>query len=190
MLRKFPQIDRRGMLFSLLFLAFVFALIFSLNMARGLNHDEQQFVTSGALLARSNLLPYQDYAYFHTPYLTYIYGFLFRDTTYYLLTACLFSILCSFGLLVTLYTLSLRLLRTESPLVRYALATGGTLLLLAAPIFTYTSGRAWNHDLPVLLLVWAWLAAFYGLQAGRPVFWQMISGALLGACRRGHVYRL
>ena len=48
MQRKSPQIDTRGMLFSLLFLAFVFALIFSLNMTRGLNHDEQQFVASGA----------------------------------------------------------------------------------------------------------------------------------------------
>jgi len=180
MRHKFPPIERRGTLFSLLFLAFVFALIFSLNMQRGLNHDEQQFVASGVLLARTQLLPYQDYAYFHTPYLTYIYGFLFRGTTYYLLTARLFSILCSFGLLATIYTVAIRLLRTEAPLIRHALAAGSTLLLLAAPIFTYTSGRAWNHDLPVLLLVWALLAAIDGLQPARPAFWLAISGALLG----------
>lgn len=180
MFRKPFPIDARGMLFSLLFLAFVFALIFSLNMQRGLNHDEQQFVASGALLARANLLPYEDYAYFHTPYLTYVYGFLFRGTTYYLLTARLFSILCSFGLIITLYTVSLRLLRTESSFVRYALTTSSILLFLAAPIFIYTSGRAWNHDLPVLLLVWAWLISLYGRIHAKPALWQMISGILLG----------
>jgi hypothetical protein len=27
--------------------------------------------------------------------------------------------------------------------------------LLATPVFFYTSGRAWNHDLPMLLLLLA-----------------------------------
>jgi hypothetical protein len=46
-------------------LVVLFALLFGLNMRRGLNHDEHQFVGSAVLLARAGLLPYADFAYFH-----------------------------------------------------------------------------------------------------------------------------
>jgi hypothetical protein len=50
-----------------LVLIVLFALLFGLNMRRGLNHDEHQFVGSAVLLARDGLLPYADFAYFHVP---------------------------------------------------------------------------------------------------------------------------
>ena len=47
---------------GLVLLAAAFVLLWGLNMRRGLNHDEHQFVASGALLARAGLLPYRDFA--------------------------------------------------------------------------------------------------------------------------------
>jgi hypothetical protein len=47
-------------------------LLWGLNMRRGLNHDEHQFVASGALLARNGLLPYRDFVYFHVPLLSLV----------------------------------------------------------------------------------------------------------------------
>ena len=42
-------------------LAIVFVLLLGLNMRRGLNHDEHQFVASAALIARQDMLPYRDF---------------------------------------------------------------------------------------------------------------------------------
>ena len=64
------------------FLLVVFVLLFHLSMQHGVNHDEHQFVASGALLTRNGLLPYLDYAYFHAPYLVFIYAALFSFSPY------------------------------------------------------------------------------------------------------------
>ena len=54
-----------------LVLALLLVLVWGLNMRRGLNHDEHQFVASGALIARDGLLPYRDFPYFHVPTLSF-----------------------------------------------------------------------------------------------------------------------
>ena len=58
-------------------------------------------------------------------------------------------------------------LRQERFLTKMAAAAGLALLLIGSPTFLYTSGRAWNHDLPMLLTVaafglvtrWRWVGA-------------------------------
>ena len=48
------------------------------------------------------------------------------------------------------------------------------------PFFTYTTGRAWNHDLPVLLTLLASIFYFYGARQENTAKWLFFSGALLG----------
>jgi len=143
---------------SVLFLLVIFLLLLGVNMRRGLNHDEYQFVASGKLLA-SGLLPYQEYPYFHVPGLSLIYAGLFRLSDRLLLSARLFSVICAWMMNGLLFAMTLAALRGERLWVRLAAAIGVVLLLVGSPIFLYTSGRAWNHDLPMLLT----LVAFGGL---------------------------
>src|SRR3954470_9477005 len=56
----------------------VFTVMLARAMSKPLDHDEHQFIASGALLARRGLLPYRDYPYFHMPYLAGAYALLFR----------------------------------------------------------------------------------------------------------------
>ncbi|MHC4359168.1 MAG: hypothetical protein ACYSTQ_10270, partial [Planctomycetota bacterium] len=65
-----------------IFFTAVFVLLFSLSMQKGLAHDEDQFIASGALLAKELILPYKDYPYFHMPNLVFVYGMLFKYSDY------------------------------------------------------------------------------------------------------------
>ncbi|MCE7981001.1 MAG: hypothetical protein DYG89_07390 [Caldilinea sp. CFX5] len=143
---------------STLFLLAILLLLVGVNMRRGLNHDEYQFVASGQLIATTGLLPYQDFPYFHVPGLSLIYAILFQFSSQLLLSARLFSVVCGWLLVALLWVMTVVELRRERPAIRIGAAVGLALLLIGSPLFIYTSGRAWNHDLPMLLTVGAfWL---------------------------------
>ncbi|MEM7536099.1 MAG: hypothetical protein AAF639_28210 [Chloroflexota bacterium] len=149
------------------------ALILGLNMRRGLNHDEHQFIASAALMARDGLSPYADFPYFHVPLLSIIYAWLFQFSDHLLLTTRLFSIACSWLGLWVLFDIvrcqplpgrilpinqEFRLNPSWKKPIILLTAISATFLLFTNPLFIYTSGRAWNHDLPVLLTLMAcWL---------------------------------
>src|SRR5829696_8613130 len=92
---------------AVIFLGAALVLVWGLNMRRGLNHDEHQFVASAALIARNGLLPYRDFPYFHVPTLSFLYTLLFGATDYLLLSARSFSILCSWLTLVLIFAAAL-----------------------------------------------------------------------------------
>jgi 4-amino-4-deoxy-L-arabinose transferase-like glycosyltransferase len=142
-------------LVAVLFFAVLFLVLVSTNMQKELSHDEHMYIAAGSLLARDSLLPYRDYPFFQAPNLELIYAVIFRSTDRLLLAARLFNTTCSIlSLGVLFYTASI-LFRTMQPLVRFGISAGSALLLASNPIFVYTSGLAWNHDLPVLLVLLA-----------------------------------
>jgi len=155
---------------------FVAALVAMLGFALGapLDHDEHQFIASAALLARDGLLPYRDFAYFHTPNLVGIYALLFQATDHLLLAARLFSTLCAWAMGIVLFAIALR--RTSS----VALALGIAALFLANPVIDYTFPKAWNHMLPTLLLLLAFVSQCRGARGG-PAGWFFASGFLIAA---------
>ncbi len=173
---------------ALLLFAGVVLLLWGLNMRRGLNHDEHQFVASAALIAREGLLPYRDFAYFHVPTLSLIYAFLFQFTPYLLLAARSFSVVCSGLLLALLLLVAFAWLPNFSPGQRLLSGFVAVALLIAAPSFIHASGRAWNHDLPVLLTAAAACLQGWWLAKSRlpaPFIspsprWLVIAGLLLG----------
>ena len=154
-------------------------VLFAMSMSKHLDHDEHQFVAPGALLARAGLLPYRDYPYFHVPYLLFLYAALDRVTSHLLLAARVTSVAGGTAILMSLFAVAYRAFARLGRRAAWAagLVAGGA--LLTNPVFTATSGRAWNHDLPTLLLLLATFALWRGTERGRRG-WLAAAGVLLG----------
>lgn len=162
--------------------AFILALIFvSLGagcLARQFNHDEGQFVASGVLLARAGLLPYIHYPYFHLPNLVFVYAALFATNDFLLLTARSFNVVCAWLLLLLIYGMIASAFRSLGE-KRWTVAIAFTLFFALHPIFRFTAGRAWNHDLPMLTSVAALAMLLRGVEPNGARGWMPASGAML-----------
>lgn len=137
-------------------------LVFSRTMQRGLDHDEHQFIASATAWSRAGLLPYRDFAHFHMPYLVFLYGVLDDLFGRPFLTARLVSVVAAWGSMLLLHLAVLRSVETTRPWARHALACTAALLLLFNPLFTYTSGIAWNHDIALLLALGSFMLVTRG----------------------------
>ena len=163
------------------FLAAVLLLLFGRSMDRGLNHDEHQFVASAVLIARDGLTPYLDFPYFHLPALSFLYAMVFQWFDTYLMAARWVSIASSWLMLVLLLTMALVWLRNIRPYRRLLVGILIVLLVMANPRFIHASGRAWNHDLPVLLaMAAACIHVFWLSSKGRPAALLLAPGILMG----------
>ncbi len=127
------------------FLAVVLVFLFLSAMGRNLNHDEHQFIAPAAVVAFDGLQPYRDFPLFHLPNLVFLYAALFRVFDHPFLVARIFSVLCAFATVVLIFR--------ESP--RRIVGIAAVLLLVLDPLFSFTSGRAWNHDSTALLVILA-----------------------------------
>jgi 4-amino-4-deoxy-L-arabinose transferase-like glycosyltransferase len=158
-------------------------LLWGLNMRRGLNHDEHQFVAAAVLMAREGLTPYVDFPYFHLPLLSQLYALVIPLAESLLLSARTISILSAWATLAILLWLGYDVLAGQRPWLRLLHGAAGAVLLAFTPLFVYTSGRAWNHDLPVLLSVIATilLLTYMDQAGGRSACWRvLLAGLLLG----------
>ncbi len=158
----------------------LFILLLGVNMRRGLNHDEHQFVASSTLLARDALLPYADFAYFHVPLLSLAYAIVYQFTQELLLSARLVSVFFSWLTLGLIFFAAYRRRVAERLRIRLLFAMMAALWLMSLPIFSYTSGRAWNHDVPVFLMLLAFFIHSDALIERRSPFWLGASGLLMG----------
>src|SRR6478672_5539385 len=109
-------------LFTGLFLACMFGLLFTLSMHRRMSHDEHQFIASAVLVAREQLAPYRDFAYFHVPNQTYLWALFYHFTDYYLLVARAFCAVCGWLILVVIFVVVMQLWQGYPNRVRLALA--------------------------------------------------------------------
>lgn len=170
------------------FLLLVLALLLGLNMRRGLNHDEHQFVGSGVLMARYGLYPYAGFAYFHVPAQTYLYALIFGVADRFLLAARLVSVAAGWLTLAVIFSIAVKYAPSVRPWARAGYGAAAAVLLLATPLFVHTSGRAWNHDLPVLLTLIAFVCQLRALENGERAsprrvplsFWIVVAGILVG----------
>lgn len=153
--------------------------VFGLAMTRGLSHDEHQHIAAGMLWGREGLLPYRDFPLFHTPYLTFLYGALFRLTSYPLLVAREFSALCATSLVALVGTMAHAIFRPRGEALAWRMALGTTVLCLASDLFTQGAGRAWNLEPALLLAVGSFLSLERGLRSERRG-WLALAGGLLG----------
>jgi hypothetical protein len=130
------------------------ALLFSRGMVRSLNHDEHQFLAPGALLSREGLLPYRDYPLFHLPNLVFAYAAMDRLTGDPILGPKLLSFLASWLGAGIILWVALRYTQ-GSAWVRLTVGASLLVLLHFDPLFLYTAGKTWNHEVPALLLLLA-----------------------------------
>lgn len=161
-------------------LAICSLLLLALGMHQPMDHDEHQFVASGAVLVRNGLLPYRDYPYFHTPQLIFVYALLFCWTKHLLLAARLVSVAGAAGSTVFIFLWTHRRLNHWPAGARFTAAALAALVFISNPIVTYTTGKAWNHDLPILLTLLAFGAACRAATSRRYLLWASISGLMIG----------
>lgn len=155
------------------FLACVLVLVLAKAVTSGVNHDEHQFIAPGALLADRGLLPYRDYPLFHLPNLSLVFAGLDWLTGQRLLAARLFNALCAFGTVAVVFVWSWRLLG------RVWIAVGIASLLVTCSLFIETTGKAWNHDLPVFAVLLGLACLVKGRRAGA-MAWLFAGGACVG----------
>lgn len=151
----------------------------AIALSRGLNVDEHQFVASGALLARGGFLPYRDYPFFHTPYLTFVYALLFRATGFLLLSARLFSVLCAWVGLVLISRCVWRNLSGQLVTSRTFITASAAILFFSNPVVRYSCWRAWNHPLSTLFATVALLCLWLALGQRNSARWCFAGGLLL-----------
>ncbi len=165
-----------------LVVALAFLLLLSRAVHREMDHDEHLFVASAALLADHGLLPYRDYPYVHMPNLVFVNAGIFRLTDHRFLAARVLSVACAAVTVGLLFTAATGTLGAWSSARRLTVGAAAVVLLVANPLFIYTSGRAWNHDLPTLLTMLAVLVHLAAL--GAPARVRILfaaSGFLIGA---------
>jgi 4-amino-4-deoxy-L-arabinose transferase-like glycosyltransferase len=89
------------------------------------------------------------------PNLALAYGALFRVTDHLLLAARLLNTVFATLMLGAIFYYATSLLSNAGNVVRWSVGAGSVLLIVFNPLFIFTSGLAWNHDLPVLLTLLA-----------------------------------
>lgn len=164
---------------SLAFLLFTATMIFNLAAGKPLDHDEHQFVAGAALVGSQQLLPYRDFPYFHMPYLLYVYATAFRFSDHYLLTARLLNALAAWAIILLVFFIAWRA-NSGDRQEQWIFASMMSLLLMANPLFTIAAGLAWNHDLPLLLTLLAFLLHGSGVKKGDGWWKSIMAGVLLG----------
>jgi 4-amino-4-deoxy-L-arabinose transferase-like glycosyltransferase len=165
---------------AVLLLALLFLLLLGLNMGRELNHDEHQFIAGAALIARNGLTPYQDFAFFHVPLQIYLYALLYTLFDTLLLSSRLLSVFFGWLTVVLVFAYAWQRERTSVSWSRWRFSALAALWMAALPLFTYTSGRAWNHDLPLFLMLLAVTVHGKVCASQRTVAWFVLSGVLMG----------
>ena len=120
--------------FILLLFVCLFILLLGVNMRRGLNHDEHQFVAGAALLVRDAALPYADFAYFHVPLLSLTYTMVYQFNQNLLLNARLISILFAWLLLGLVFFAAYRRRVAARLRLRLLFATLAVGWMMALPV--------------------------------------------------------
>lgn len=149
-------------------------------MGRRLSHDEHMYIASGKLLADQSLIPYKDFPHFQMPNLVFAYAAIFKYTDYLLFSARFFSIICSCLSLALVFYIVFNLFHEHNGYFRFLIAAGSVLLIMTNPFFTYTSGRAWNHDLSLLFTLLAFFFHCRGFTNNKDKQHLFFSGIFLG----------
>src|SRR4030067_3382833 len=114
------------------------------------------------------------------PNLIFVYALVNKVTEYSLLGARAVSVVFSMASIVLIFWISYNFFRGQRLSIRMTASVGGVILLLANPLYAYTSGLAWNHDLPILLALLAFSVHIHGAKKENPTLWTLISGGLIG----------
>jgi hypothetical protein len=147
-----------------IFLGFVASVLFSRGIGRNLNHDEHQFVAPAVLLCREGIQPYRDYPLFHLPNLVLVNAALIRYWNQPLMVGRCLSIASGFAMVLLVFREAWQIPSLSGRAWRFAAALGAVAFLIFDPLFSFTTGRAWNHDLAAVFTI---LAVLFQVRAAR-----------------------
>ncbi len=165
---------------AILFFALIVLLLVTASPEKKLDHDEHQFIAAAYLLVQQGSLPYLDYPYFHVPYLIVPYALLAWLTDHLLLSARLFSVLCSLITLALISRYAASSVSDSGAESRLGFILGSVILLVSNPLFIYTSGLSWNHDASVTLSVAGTLATLVTVRGSQRMRLTFFPGLLFG----------
>ncbi|MFH1033238.1 MAG: hypothetical protein V1806_01915 [Pseudomonadota bacterium] len=149
-------------------------------LSSGPTRDEHQFISAAWLLAHEGLWPYLDFNYFHVPYQVPWQALWLGSSDHLLVAARLSSLAWGLGSLGLVFWGGWCWLAGLPWGLRLLWPAALALWLTHNPLFLYSSGRAWNHDLGLFLALASVLFLGQGLQRPRPGGWVLAAGFLLG----------
>jgi hypothetical protein len=164
----------------------VFALLLSRAVSTGIDHDENQFISPGQLLADHGLIPYRDYPYTHMPYAIPLYALAAKVSSYDYLAARVLGALTWFACIVVLIAIS-RLVGHNLAGLSVAEPSWASLfgefaiviVFIYHPISVYLMGVALNHSIATLFSLLGFFLFLRGITGAMPAsgypFWS-------GAC--------
>jgi len=165
----------------ILLLVFLGLVILSNSMTKPLGHDEQMYCSAPALLSQGKMI-YRDFPFVaQMPYHSLLCALLFKlfDTSYYLLTTRLFSVVCDILTVICIVGIY-RSIFSSSRTTGLLLGAAAAALYVFNPLAAYTSGFAWNHDLVILLVVASfWIFLSIDFQKKSQYWYIALTGALL-----------
>lgn len=165
---------------SVALVTFIIAVSFIHAMQQSYDHDESQFITGGKLLADQGLLPFLDYRYFHMPNIIFINALVFKTTDYLLLGGRSVNVLAFSLIIIMIYLITKKYFKQFNYLVKLLVFLAAVNLLIGNPIVQYSTGKAWTHDIPLMLSILAFLIHLKGTRSLKPNKWVFINGILIG----------
>lgn len=151
------------------------------GMMKPVSRDEQMYCTAGVLLNQGHQI-YQDFAYpAQLPYHALLLSGLYRlfHTSHYLLVGRLVSVACDIAVVVLILGIYRRAFGTHRLAGRW-LGLAAVTLYAFNPLVGYASGYAWNHDVVIFCVVFAFSLFMRTGFRRKPRFWRLASiGALL-----------
>jgi hypothetical protein len=165
----------------ILIMVFLSLAILADSMTKPLGRDEQMYCTGGALMAEGKMI-YRDFSYpSQMPYHPLLYAALFKilNTTHYLLTGRIVSVVCDIAVLVCIVGIY-RCIFKDFPTAGAILGLAAAVLYVFNPLVDYANGYAWNHDVVILCVVlsfWLFVSADFQRKSG---YWKIAAvGGLL-----------
>jgi len=149
-------------------------------LSTDLIRDEHQFLAGAYLIAEQGLRPYQDFAYFHMPNLSYLQAVFFLTLDHPLLGARLFSAACAVALVVGLFLAANALAPRKRDESWVIISLGSALLFANSKLFADAAGFAWNHAPAALASLLAFVLHRQVLRRNLPAWLAASSGFLLG----------
>lgn len=146
-------------------------LIFARTVDRDLNHDEHQFLAPAALVGREGLQPWRDFPLYHLSNLVFAYAWADRLTGNLVLGAKLVNFAASAAMILALVALA----KKRPGITGILVGLMAVLLLLSDPLYRYTAGKTWNHEVPTALLIAAGLSLVAALRRDS-LFWTALAG--------------
>ncbi len=188
------MVTKKNMSGKITYIIILFALLFFLlcvfsnSMLKPLSRDEHMYCTAGVLMLQGKTI-YKDFSYIaQLPYHPLLLAAVYKitNTSHFLLTARLVSVICDF--LIVFFLIAIyRLIFRQQSVIAFLLGFASAVLYLFNFYVDYAFGFAWNHDavtLAVVISFWLFITAdFKGKTCSLRVF--LIGGILtLAACMR------